>query len=1234
MDHIPADERKLLRNLFDKTSDGLEFEIKVMGVAGKYMSYEQYVTILKYIKYLNKANKLVSTNVDELDIIYSKDTHTSYRISINNIDEINNIMEIVHKRKNHVIFSTILRRYLDMREKNDKADRERLSYYNIMKKSRDSDNIVDINDLYLRAKLSEESVPTAKELTTLTKLEPNDMNNVIYRLKQRASVYVSGTIDSDKYVRIDLTNVRQTKLVNNINTSIPNYELEVEFMGSKPDDKSFDLMMDQISTLIKLIQQSNFIITDTLEKEVIQYYGSIVGNENATQLDGRNAFSLEIQYLIDTIPNKYAVTDKADGERCFGIIMNNHVYFITQNMHVKDSGIDLPNSASSYNGTILDGELIFLPKKNRHIFMVFDCLFKGGDDIRPTQEHQKRIEHADEVILKCFTIGKQQNYDIRPYANKSDNFNIDDICAFHEKQIKQYMDALNHDIDIEKRYPLIRRKYFIACYGAKPWEIHRYSLLMWNKYTIDQTIKCPYLLDGLIYHPLVQAYVPTNESKYVEYKWKPPTKNSIDFFIQFERDPRSGKVMNVYDNSYDTNDNDNGGNIRNKPYRILKLFVGKKGRNGEEPALFREHDDGYLAHLLLNKHGEVVDVEGNLLSDRTVVEFYYDTSPSLTDRFRWIPLRTRYDKTEQVLRYRRKYGNYVDVADKVWRSIVNPILVADFEDLAKGNDEAKNQYYYDSKTEVLKSKIGHDIIAAAQKDQVYFQKVSDIAKDLRQFHNWIKSSLIYTYGHQMYRGGKLPAVLDIACGKGQDLLKFHYISAKPYVGVEIDREALYNSFDGAISRYEKFSNDRRRYAGFPTCYFIQADAGAPLSYDHQVVALGGMSKENKDNMERFFPSNKPGMKFDIVNCQFALHYFLKNIETWTNFKANIRNAMANGAFFMATTFDALLVNDLFKDSPVFNVSYTDKKGNRKTLFEIVNKYGNIDVSKHIGVGQSIDVYNSWFMEEGNYQTEYLVDKRFVISELARDCDLVLIDTGTFGDIIKSQKQYLTKYSIYDKKNAFQAKVGEYFDNSEINVGSRVQSNLFRYYVFQCMKSTSNKPETEQPISNKKHNKHTGGATNILDNITVQRMTNPDSLYKSIHYMLKRSGLVPKTEEYPEFYANRDIKIYNDDKVTSEVARKIGKKIVILHAGGDSDAKVQKLLNGVDLFILEKDCDGDYDVDYLGTPSKPNAKAIVLEREGSIYSPVLFGDARNNILTRNDDIYNDLKNRISKYAETK
>ena len=44
--------------------------------------------------------------------------------------------------------------------------------------------------------------------------------------------------------------------------------------------------------------------------------------------------SLEVVHIVDFLPNRYSITDKADGERALGIIHNNKLYFIFSNLDV------------------------------------------------------------------------------------------------------------------------------------------------------------------------------------------------------------------------------------------------------------------------------------------------------------------------------------------------------------------------------------------------------------------------------------------------------------------------------------------------------------------------------------------------------------------------------------------------------------------------------------------------------------------------------------------------------------------------------------------------------------------------------------------------------------------------------------------------------------------------------------------------------------------------------------
>ena len=73
------------------------------------------------------------------------------------------------------------------------------------------------------------------------------------------------------------------------------------------------------------------------------------------------------------------------------------------------------------------------------------------------------------------------------------------------------------------------------------------------------------------------------------------------------------------------------------------------------------------------------DIEGNIINDGTVVEVIYVNDASLPHQYRWKILRTRWDKTESVHKFGRRYGNAQRTALAVWRSITNPILMTDFK---------------------------------------------------------------------------------------------------------------------------------------------------------------------------------------------------------------------------------------------------------------------------------------------------------------------------------------------------------------------------------------------------------------------------------------------------------------------------------------------------------------------------------------------------------------------------
>lgn len=1184
-----------IKNLFKKLKKTSEFEFIFFSKRDKHTSLtlEKYISLLRFMSKrasMEKNFKLEGNNVT-MDIAYNPDKETSYRCTLENKETIDKYMKKISNANNHVVMRNLVALAAKTKSKN----------ISIMKKSKNAEKTVDVDDLYMRCRMSEEDDLTKSEITMLSSLDETTMDNIIFRFKERTSLYV---FQNDKsYVKIDLTKTRTESRYNKINSSVPRYELEIETKSSIVDMDLLDTMLKETEILFKILQQSNFIVTKSEKEDVISKYKELlaVPKQNEKSLYGRQPVSLEIQY-VETLSNKYAVTDKADGERHFLVILDNHAYLLNKNLDVKDTGIVLSGKQQKYNNSVVDGELILL--KGRHVFLVFDCLFNGGVDIRKTIKLEERLKHGDDIINNCFVFKNQKGvkYDELP----SDKiFSLNNHLEFHRKGIKKMFDNLNHDIAIEKKYLLVRRKYFIHALGAKSWEIYSYSSLMWNLYTTDPEIKCPYVLDGLIYQPNDQAYIASSrDSKYSDYKWKPPETNSVDFYVEFAKDS-SGNIWTVYDNSYDdiadehTDVDLGGGRIRNQNYKICRLHVGDKiGKNQQAPVLFREREDLHEAYLLL-KDGEVRDVEGNILSDKTVIEFYYNSSPGIANKFRWIPMRTRYDKTEAVIKYKEQYGNFITTADRVWKSITNPILMSDFDELAKGNNPNKNIYFYDRKMDALRKRIGHEQIVSAAKENKYFQKISNLAKPMRAFHNFMKDNLIYTFCHSMYLDNNQKSILDIGIGKGQDIMKYYYAKVKFVVGLDVDKEALTFPLDGAVSRYNK----QKRKPGFPKMFFIQADFTSELDYGNQFQALKGMDSNNKTLIEKFFSTDaKSRTTFDIMSSQFSIHYGLKDEETFTNLKSNIDNYLRNDGYLLITTFDAMKVRQFLKGKEKHTQEYTDEDGNVQILFELVKKYEDVPDDVIMGPGNTIDVHMSWIMNEGVYYPEYLVDSRYLIDQFDKHCDLELVSTDTFDNQYELHREFLTVTSQYEadertRNNFF--KIKAYYDDTQINKGCKIYTDLERYYVFRKRKTNK---------------KQKGGFSDVNKYFvpSMEGYNNNYSFMNSIHHVLRKHEVIPKSITPYDFYKDMDLKMNNDLELNKDGIKDIIKKIIVRHVN-DRNEEI-KILDGVNIFVVERDCNNEFDIDLVKKSKKikDSDKAIIIMKEGGWYTPIYEIDHKTKI----------------------
>jgi SAM-dependent methyltransferase len=938
-------------------------------------------------------------------------------------------MNLVHNRNNHVIFSILISKIYNQSDKSLK----------LIHKIKNKDEIINIDDYDIRVRKSKEAEVNKKHMDDLMKISHIERFNIIFRYKQRISLIL---VDNEEAkISIDLTSVKQNNDINELEKTPENYELEIDIQKKISTKKNYlDMVFNEIIILKKILQNSKVIISKQSSNQIMNDYKKLIfgKNVNLKKLYSMQPISAEVQHVVDRIPNKYAATDKADGEKFCMYVNKGEIYLISNNLDIKSTGLKIKNA----DETLIEGEYVYIEKYKKYLFLPYDILFYKGKDVRNKFELKSRLDTLNQAMNEMFPY----SFDFKEFNGE---FSIDNIKTFYKKEIKRYFDNMDKLLNKEDINTIFLRKFFVFPTGGSSSEIFSYSALMWELYTETNDIKCPYILDGIIFTGLEQKYTSNkNDWKYPMYKYKPPSHNSIDFYIKFERNQDSNQIINVFDNSDNTK-------LQGKPYRIANLFVGDSNDNEEVPIPFQKHKDNNQAYFLLDNE-EVRDIQGNVIKDGTVIELAYDNDISIPHKFRWRILRTRLDKTEQVIKYKKQYGNFKDVADKTWNSIIESLGISDLKTLG-------NPSTYEAHMKYLKSKVDTSVITIERKEDIYYQKITNLIKPMREWHNFIKSLLIFTYCSPKFISRKDAKkqkidVFDIGCGRGGDNMKMYHARVKNYVGIDIDYHGIHSSTDGAISRYNTL---KKKFPNFTNMTFINADAGTLLNAEDQTKILGSnMSNENKSLISKNFESDR---QYDIINCQFAFHYFFESDNKLDNVCKNMNKHLKNGGYLLLTMFDGDKIIELLNDNDSYKSEYTDDEGKNNLLFEIVKKYGNIKDFNQTNI--PIDVHMSWISNEDKYITEYVVTKEHLIKTLAEKVGLKLVDTQMFGDLYNINKEFFMNtinYEENEKNKQFFMKVKSFYElEKDIDKESKVYSDLFRYYIFQKVDGEIKIPEVKQ-----------------------------------------------------------------------------------------------------------------------------------------------------------------------------
>lgn len=172
-------------------------------------------------------------------------------------------------------------------------------------------------------------------------------------------------------------------------------------------------------------------------------------------------------------------------------------------------------------------------------------------------------------------------------------------------------------------------------------------------------------------------------------------------------------------------------------------------------------------------------------------------------------------------------------------------------------------------------------------------------ENLRKFHNFIKFNIIL----DSCKRTNAKNLLDVACGRGGDLQKWinNKNNLQYILAFDSHKESIFSSlkkgdtFDGAIAR---FQNVKQSFRG-------------KMPY----IVFKNLSILDNNILEKLnsIDSNK---KYDIVSCQFALHYFCENDNILNNVLSIISIKLRTGGLFIGTATDGDLIYKILNNGNV------------------------------------------------------------------------------------------------------------------------------------------------------------------------------------------------------------------------------------------------------------------------------------------------------------------------------
>jgi len=753
---------------------------------------------------------------------------------------------------------------------------------------------------------------------------------------------------------------------------------------------------DIIQTIIRTIQSismSSMILTIKQQNDIKNEYYQMVKDDieiSAYNLKDKSFIpllapkpvTLELVNLKDpktygivSILSEYTVTEKADGERVLMYVNGEgKVYLINNTLNVEYTGL-VVSSKEGWN-SLIDGEYIQCHKRkddaDKGLYAAFDMYYIGGKLITSLPLMDKsESRYLNLQKFEKLISGKSMNFIVKEHKY-SDNILKDS----------------NYILTNHKEYP----------------------------YEIDGLIFTPAKLAVYSYYTNYPVQITDNVKWDRVFKWKPVEQNTIDFLIKFTKTVKKNGIvfqevgLYVGYNPLQWEDIDIITGLKRR--YDAKSIKTPKTSNKYIPVLFQPkiyYVSGMeRAHIKINRyHNREIRAEnGDKIETDSIVEFKYINDDKIPINERWVPIRTREDKTRL---YRKnilgKTLNELSVAMNIWRSIHNPVTTT----MIKGNDSLEHDTGVDR---------------TLDSDDVYYSRNiprhNMLSYHMANFHNHGIKELLYN------KPKHKNSLLELCCGEAGDMSRWLSNGYKFVLGVDFVIRNIVNPKSGCYSRMMKarykHMNEKQNahHEYFPDYVFAAGDCALSLKsgkaanndkikHPDSEMVLKTVLNPSRHTHEKYIRriegkgvSNSNGLpNFDAVSCMFAVHYFFENEEKLDGFLDNVSENLKPGGVFFCTFMNGDKIEKEIKEDGdmIEGKKLQSEYVNGMPVWAIIRRYNKNHISPY---GKKVDVFienTQKFISESLVSYSTLVEK-------AKQHKLILKESQMFEETFNQLKEQL------------------------------------------------------------------------------------------------------------------------------------------------------------------------------------------------------------------------------------